>query len=94
MSDETKPCVGCGRVHGARSPRGACDNCERGAIAYPNSDLAKRLELDRLRALIKQVEYANKANSSAFCPWCGAENEEGAARHADCPAFTPDGQVR
>lgn len=53
-----------------------------------------KAELDRLRALIKQVEYANKANGSAFCPWCGAEDEEGAARHTDCPAFTPDGQVR
>jgi hypothetical protein len=98
----------CGRVfHCAKAApgekRGVCARCgvpvseemEQAAVRLaPVMKPTPEQELARLRTLIRQAEYANKANGSAFCPWCGAEDEEGAARHTACPAFTPEGNVR
>lgn len=49
----------------------------------------KRLQADnaRLKALIKEAERTPYEHA---CPWCWAETE-----HAhDCPAFTPEGEVK
>lgn len=46
-------------------------------------------EIDRLRALIKEAETA--ARMASACPWCDATI--GDPHAADCPAFTPNGDV-
>ena len=56
-------------------------------------------DLDRLRALVKEVER----NIESECSWCGADrsrterNNDASAYEphaAHCPAFTPDGVVK
>lgn len=49
-------------------------------------------EAARLRALIKQAEEsASDRDRSPVCPWC----DTGPNPHAsDCPAFTPEGEVK
>ena len=53
-----------------------------------------RADNARHRALIKAQEFGNHEETASgrgdFCPWC---NEEDGHR-ADCPAFTPDGEVK
>lgn len=52
---------------------------------------AYRQDNDRLRALIKQAEYhTTDPHDCAACPWCDVV----AIHKDDCPAFTPDGDVR
>lgn len=56
-------------------------------------DDVKHLEEDnaRLRALIKAAEMASTDRERcAECPWC----ELGKPHAIDCPAFTPEGEVR
>jgi hypothetical protein len=69
---------------------------EMKALAEEQHKRALYAEQDnaRLRALIKQAEFANKAETAsgagAFCPWCGIED----GHRDDCPAFTPEGEVK
>ena len=60
-----------------------------------------RAEVARLRALIKAAEWEGQQGRDAddACPWCGIRRETGGTEpnstHAnDCPAFTPEGEVR
>jgi len=51
-------------------------------------------EIERLRALIEQAESVE-----CYCPWCGSTaiktNLPRTWRQKqDCPAFTPEGEVR
>jgi hypothetical protein len=48
-------------------------------------------EVRRLRGLIKRVEEVDNDFGTMFCPWCVGCAKDHAA---DCPAFTPDGDVR
>lgn len=51
---------------------------------------------ERLRGLVKEAEdMGSDASIADFaCPWCG-QGRFGKPRHlADCPAFTPEGDVR
>ena len=67
-------------------------------------DELRQLKADnaRLRALIKDKEYAHVGGEYDEgdgyraqydeCPWCGGDAVK---RHADdCPAFTPEGEVK
>ena len=54
----------------------------------------------RLRALIKEAEWrGGDVDGDISCPWCG-ESRDNYAGHPggkhtnDCPAFTPEGQVK
>jgi hypothetical protein len=65
------------------------------ALLDKATELAERFAADnqRLRALIKSAEFANRAQAitEGWCPWCDwAEGEHG----PNCPAFTPDGKVK
>lgn len=57
-------------------------------------------EVRRLRALVKQAEWSGDGLVEGFvgCNYCSASYDHGGgadvAKHADCPAFTPDGTVR
>lgn len=58
-----------------------------------------RAEVARLRALIKAAEWADDYRDLSACPWCQASRETGGVKPnsthaADCPAFTPEGEVR
>lgn len=62
--------------------------------------LALCCEIRRLRALIRQVQHGDH-DAGARCLWCGASDESIYGPHhkcephaADCPAFTPSGDVR
>lgn len=50
----------------------------------------------RLRALIKAAEWSGPiVDGDATCPWCKQERYHVHASHFDqCPAFTPEGEVR
>ena len=72
--------------HGYDLREGFCVDC-----ATSEQRLAK---VCCLRALIKGQEFGNHAETASgagdFCPWCGEDGP-----HADdCPAFTPEGEVR
>jgi hypothetical protein len=56
--------------------------------------LSLKADNERLRALIKDAEWADQTNGYTFCPWCPAERSEGRSDHQKCPAFTPDGCVK
>lgn len=60
-------------------------------IPWPVDNLI--VEIKRLRALIKDVEscvYMSHGYAPTLCPWCMCEDS-----HAlDCPAFTPEGDVK
>lgn len=50
-------------------------------------------EIERLRGLIKNAEYTDTGYSAGVytCNWCFEEHP----KHAEnCPAFTPDGEVK
>lgn len=50
---------------------------------------------ERLRGLLKQVEFeANDGccEGGPICPWCG--EDKGHRHQSSCPAFLPDGQVK
>lgn len=51
----------------------------------------RRLQQDnaRLRALIKKAERSGACLDE--CPWCGFAGDTHAS---DCPAFTPEGEVK
>lgn len=56
-------------------------------------------EVERLRGLIKGAELTSRPDpvrGVAFgCPWCDLYCGKDRMRHAsDCPAFTPDGDVK
>lgn len=52
-------------------------------------------EIGRLRALVKSAECVDGVLSGGSCTWCGAFRQGPLRPHApDCPAFTPDGEVR
>ena len=51
-------------------------------------------EIARLRALVDGAEFGGQYNLGR-CPWCGAQAERDNETHRDdCPAFTPEGEVR
>jgi len=52
------------------------------------------LENKRLRGLLKAGEFTDTGYYSGCltCNWCRVENIEG--HSPDCPAFTPEGEVR
>lgn len=63
--------------------------------AQPGSLLVYLLaDLDRLRAVIKEAEKSgDRPGAYPMCPWCQSEPGD-KDRHAECPAFTPEGVVR
>lgn len=75
-----------GRLH----VREAIDQAPEGALTG----------VDRLRALIKSVEFSgvtSPRDGDACCPWCGCLKYaiEGTEKHAeDCSAFTPEGEAK
>jgi hypothetical protein len=63
-----------------------------------------RAELERLRGLIKAVEWSSGEDAYS-CPWCDADRYlmrygngrpvKGTGAHREtCPAFTPSGEVK
>ncbi len=52
----------------------------------------------RMRALVKDAEWsgATGREGDPACPWCSAEPKpiEDGLHAADCPAFTPSGEVK
>lgn len=59
-------------------------------------DEVEALQADnaRLRAVIKEAEKSgDRPGAYPTCPWCQSEPGD-KDRHADCPAFTPEGEVR
>lgn len=72
------------------------------------TDRIEEFEADnaRLRALIKQAEWkAEWSEEGGECPWCealqrqlrygnGRPVEKTGKHAADCPAFTPEGEVK
>ncbi len=53
-------------------------------------------EVERLRGLIKQTEFVD-GNLGAYCPHCIGVNSSAysvSGHRDDCPAFTPDGEVK
>ena len=59
-------------------------------------DEVEALQADnaRLRAVIKEAEKSgDRPGAYPMCPWCQSEPGD-KDRHADCPAFTPEGEVR
>ncbi len=51
--------------------------------------------IEFLMALLKSVEFVPSCCYDGFCPFCGDCQSYGQNRHhQNCPAFTPDGQVR
>ncbi len=49
----------------------------------------------RLRTVIKVDEWDALDGDQACCPWCGAFRDvQLRLHHEDCPAFTPEGEVR
>lgn len=72
-------------------------------IAHAREDIPWLIsEVERLKGLIKEAEYApgQYVQEGGRCPWCLAGNlkRDGSRwpdEHPDdCPAFTPDGQVK
>jgi hypothetical protein len=55
---------------------------------------ALQQETERLKSLIKDVEYAcyESNNVDVYCPWCGIGL--GFPHDRECDAFTPDGSVK
>lgn len=60
-------------------------------------------EVERLRGIVAMSEYCGKRGpriEPAACPWCVGEfrfsdGKSSAVMHAnDCPAFTPEGEVK
>ncbi len=54
-------------------------------------------EVLRLRALVRGAESAGDSSGMPACPWCNAcrsIGEYSRSHAADCPAFTPDGEVQ
>lgn len=50
-------------------------------------------EVERLRGLIKNAEYTDVGYWASFdaCNWCSHESP---GHDIDCPAFTPEGEVK
>ena len=69
-------------------------------IAHARTDVPALLaEVERLRGLIKAAELTSRpcpVRGVAFgCPWCGLRCGRDRMIHAsDCPAFTPEGEVK
>lgn len=74
---------------------GVASNCDDPATAIRFIESARDWyedEIVRLRALVKDAERVD-----GYCPWCGCcpNYSGGDITHADdCPAFTPEGEVR
>lgn len=54
-------------------------------------------EVERLRGLVKRVEWEGDDGLNASCPWCRAQRFEWREQNphdADCDAFTPEGEVK
>lgn len=52
-------------------------------------------EVRRLRGLVKRAEFGCVDDYGRFCPWCDDGGDHEPERHAaNCPAFTPSGDVR
>lgn len=63
----------------------------------PSPVLLMIAEIRRLRGLLKRAERNGNINLGPCCPWCGAHHtmpHAGPDALLECPAFTPDGEVR
>lgn len=63
-----------------------CESCD-----------ALRTEVERLKALVKSVEWTQGVedpHGAAGCPWCGVARYGEALHTLDCPVFRPNGDVR
>lgn len=74
-------------------------NGKHGTVVDVGARIEELLKKDnaRLRALIKQAEWAGGWNASANkCEWCDTEAgwPKPAPHTADCPAFTVTGEVK
>lgn len=50
-------------------------------------------EVRRLRGLVKRAEHASYDSAhGGLCPWCPTKGDD--EHDADCPAFTPTGEVK
>lgn len=92
MTDTT--CKGCGGFVG--DPSLYCECSEEARLALETALAAARVEVERLRGLVKQAEHgALNSLGNNYCVWCGdVYGTRGSVHHADCPAFTPEGVVR
>jgi hypothetical protein len=64
----------------------------RGAVAFALLD-----EVRRLRRLIADTQDRNgymRSHGRDWCAWCGRSFGVTEDHAADCPAFTPDGEVK
>lgn len=69
------------------------------AIAARTDVPALVAEVRRLRGLIRRVEYRGSSGSAYWyraCSWCSATSSDGRdpPHDDDCPAFTPEGEVK
>lgn len=54
-------------------------------------------EVERLRGLIKAVEWVGSCCYDSFCAWCGSPqsyDQRKTGHNDDCPTFTKSGDVR
>lgn len=70
-----------------------CIWCEPGSTAMLPEDRVFA-DNERLRALIKAAEWADQQRGDPWCPWCKANGVTDKKHRADCPTFTPEGEVR
>lgn len=70
-----------------------------GSYVCTECDPASRIEeleaeVERLRSLVKLAEFNDRWRDDYHCPWCGVMQTRAPMHAADCPAFTPGGEVR
>lgn len=64
------------------------------AVFYEPRIAALEADNARLRALLKEVETVYYYDESTGCPFCSPGYKNITKHHSECPAFTPEGEVR